>query len=323
MSPREPAERQLERVLLLVPLAAREGGASLTELAAALDVAEEQVLRDIEEVTGRAYYQTGDWDADFTISLLPERVEVWSAGEFRRPVALSPRESFALTLGLRLLADGADAERGEALRALAHRLDGELAALPAGALSACFELDVGDATGDGLLALLRAAASERVRVRLSYLKSGAAEPEARTLCPYTLAFASGHWYALGWCDESGGIRAFRLDRMLQAALDDGTYEVPADFDSDAWVDGDVLFRGGDEVEAVVRYAPRITRWIMEWAVEGEPQPDGAVLVRHRVADPRWLARHVLAHGRDAEVVEPPALRQWVAETVERMSVGAA
>lgn len=38
MSPREPADAQLERVLHILPEAVRDGGASIDELAEALDV---------------------------------------------------------------------------------------------------------------------------------------------------------------------------------------------------------------------------------------------------------------------------------------------
>ena len=56
MTPKEPAERQLERILHVLPLAARPDGASLDELAAELGVPASRLLDDLEEVTARAYY---------------------------------------------------------------------------------------------------------------------------------------------------------------------------------------------------------------------------------------------------------------------------
>ncbi|HJR52122.1 MAG TPA: protein pafC, partial [Gemmatimonadota bacterium] len=109
MSPREPAERQLERVLHLLPLAARPDGASLAALAAELGVPETRLLKDIGEVTARADYLEPPVDIDILVE--KDRITVWTTGEFRRPVRLSPREALALTLGLRLLAESAAAER--------------------------------------------------------------------------------------------------------------------------------------------------------------------------------------------------------------------
>src|SRR5690606_40411144 len=59
----------------------------------------------------------------------------------------------------------------------------------------------------------------------------------------------------------------------------------------------------DDVEVAVRYSPRIARWVEERA-PCERREDGSVVVRHRVADPRWVVRHVLQYGAEAEVLEP-------------------
>jgi proteasome accessory factor B len=75
-----------------------------------------------------------------------------------------------------------------------------------------------------------------------------------------------------------------------------------------------VFQAGEEVEAVVRYSRSIARWISE-REEVEENPDGSVVVRHRVADPRWIVRHVLSYGPEAEIVEPAEMRDLVRETV--------
>ena len=87
MTPREPAERQLERVLHAIPLATRPGGASLDELSEELGVSAKRILADLEEVTARAYYLEAP--VDIEISIETDRVTVWTTGEFRRPVRLS------------------------------------------------------------------------------------------------------------------------------------------------------------------------------------------------------------------------------------------
>src|SRR5687767_2092841 len=218
MTPREPAERQLERVLHALAVAARPDGASLAELAAELGVPAERLLRDLEEVTARAYYLEPPVDID--IGIEEGRVEVWTTGEFRRPVKLSPREALALTLGLRLLSEESDADRATALRALAARLDAGLAAVPAAALAEEFALGAGDPAGEGQLAALREAARERRPVELRYLKPADVEPEPRVLHPYALVHSGGRWYAIGHSPQAArsgdeaAIRAFRLDRIL-------------------------------------------------------------------------------------------------------------
>lgn len=334
MTPREPAERQLERVLHVLPLAAREGGASLAALAADLGVPEERLLRDLEEVTARAYYLEPPVDID--ISIEQDRVTVWTTGEFRRPVKLSPREALALTLGLRLLADGADSARADALRALAGELDDALTSVPAAALAEDFAVGGGDPSGEGQLAMLREAARERRPCRLRYLKPADVEPEPRVLHPYALVHAGGRWYALGHCPDADGVRAFRLDRILAVTPLDGSFDVPDDFDARDHIDGGGalpggVFRADDTIEVTVRYSPRIARWIEERASAGtepaesrptvEKRSDGSVEVRHFVADLGWLVRHVLYHGPEAEVIDPPALRDLMRQRIGQIITG--
>ncbi|HET7692866.1 MAG TPA: WYL domain-containing protein [Gemmatimonadota bacterium] len=336
MTPREATERQLERVLHVIPVAARPDGASLAELATDLGVSEERLLRDIGEVTARANYLEPPLDIDILIE--EGRVTVWTTGEFRRPVKLSPREALALTLGLRLLAEGAAAARAETLRALAARLDRALAHDKAAALAEDFALGAGDPSGEGHLAVLQEAARERRPCGLRYLKPADARPQTRELHPYALVHAGGRWYALGHCPESDGVRAFRLDRILSVRPLDGSFAVPDDFDPRDYIDRSGAaggkFRAEQTVDVTVRYSPRIARWIEENARGnragrhgGDESADRAVIARladgsvevvHRVADPGWLVRHVLYHGPDAEVVAPPEIRDLMRQRIEQV-----
>lgn len=320
MSPREPAERQLERILYILPLAARDGGASLSALAADLDVTPERILRDLAEITA-ADVPAGD-PIPIDVSIEGDRVGVWTTGEFGRPVRLSPRESLALALGLRLLEDEAGPERKARLRDLAGRLDEALSAMPAGAATAALEIEAGAAASGPLLALLRDATRARRPCRIRYLKPGATLPEERRLHPYVLVFASGHWYAIGADPAAAGIRAFRLDRMLDVAIEDGGFEVPDDFRAGDWIEEGGLFFAETEMVARVRYSPRVARWLRERAGPGEAErqdePDGSLVVWHRVADPGWLVRHVLVYGAEAELLEPEGMRELIAGRVAPM-----
>ncbi len=332
MSPRPSAGETLERILQILPTAAREGGAALAEIAEAHEVTVERILADLAEVTARGDHLLPPLDVDILIE--GDRVTVWTTGEFRRPVKLSPLEALALALGLRILADDGRKESGasrrEELRALAGRLDRGLAQTPTEELAARYSLDGGDPSGDGLLALLRDAAAARRPCRLVYLKPAGAFPEERLVHPYALVFGSGRWYVLGWSEEPRDVRAFRVDRIAEARVAEGRFEVPAGFDPEEYVTESTVYRANDEFEVAVRYSPKIAKWILEGhdaagaggeaAVEDEDprdgaavQPDGSVVVRHRVADPSWVLRHVLAYGPDAEVLGPPEIRALVAE----------
>ncbi len=72
------------------------------------------------------------------------------------------------------------------------------------------------------------------------------------------------------------------------------------------------------MEVVIRYSAAIAGWIREQATVDEME-DGSVVVRHLVADPQWIVRHVLQYGPDAEVLAPPEIRGQVREAAQRVT----
>jgi predicted DNA-binding transcriptional regulator YafY len=86
-----------------------------------------------------------------------------------------------------------------------------------------------------------------------------------------------------------------------------------------WDAGDISMPfAADEDERVdVRYAPGIARWITERTGK-QPERDGSVIITHRVADPRWLVRHVLQYAGDA-TVEDESYREKIRAAAERLT----
>lgn len=314
MAERDTAEHQLERILYLLPAAAREEGAGLEELAKRLQVSPKRVLRDLETVTDRVFYHPSGGADDLQILLEVDRVKVRTGNKFQRPTKLTPREMLALHLGLRMV--GAERPSDE-VTALAQRLEAELAVTAKEDFLPRFSVEDGTGGGGEIRALLFQAARERCRCRITYLKPEAEKPEERCVDPYMLVRATGHWYVLGHCAERDAVRAFRLDRVVAAEVLPEFFETIPDFDPTAYLEGGWVYRADEEMEVLIRYSPRIARWMTErgWGME---EADGSVVISHRVADPGWAVRHVLQYGPEAEVLEPPEIRGLVGEVVERM-----
>lgn len=79
-----------------------------------------------------------------------------------------------------------------------------------------------------------------------------------------------------------------------------------------------MFHGAPAERVRVRYGPAVARWVAER--EGAPlAPDGSLEREYPYADVRWLVRHVLQYGADAEVVGPPAARAAVRAALEGMA----
>lgn len=321
-----PAHDRLTRLLYILPVASREEGVALDEMARALEVDQDTIMRDLEEATARAWYQPAGAIDPFTILIEDGRVTVHAPQDFNRPVRLTQAESLALSLGLRTLAAEAEEPRRGEIMALAARLERELATpalhlRPATvredvlmmALTPAFEVVVGE---DQVRGLLSEAIEARQYCRINYLKPGEAAAD-RLVAPHSLIYA-GCWYLAAHDQGRDEARLFRLDRIAEAQLEHGQFARP-----DGLVAAEIAQRGfpyvgdDDEVEVTVRYAPRVSRWVLE-SMPAVEQADGSAIVRHRVSDPDWLIRHVLQFAGDA-VVETPELRRAVAAAAARLS----
>ena len=120
---------------------------------------------------------------------------------------------------------------------------------------------------------------------------------------------------LAFCESTNQVRSFRLDRVLGVVELDDAYEIPATFSVDEHLHDRKVLRVGQLPRMRVRYSPRVARWIAER--EGvEVEADGSLTLDHPLADVQWGVRHVLQYGPDAEVLEPPEVRE---EIVARLS----
>jgi predicted DNA-binding transcriptional regulator YafY len=126
------------------------------------------------------------------------------------------------------------------------------------------------------------------------------------------------WYAFGPDAPDARPRLFRLDRIVSAELLDEHFTVPPDFDARTYLDGGRAFAADRPAEVVVRYAPGAAPYIRERWPGAVDEGNGCCTVRHLAADPDWVVRHVLHYGADAEVLEPPEMRQRVARTAAAM-----
>lgn len=307
MGERLTAATRLARVLELLPRAARPGGAGLQELADELGIATDELLRDLQEVYTRSYYHPAGSGDGVQVLIDADQVEVWTTGDFRRPPRLRPREALALSLGLRILAGESRDLAGSDLLALAQRLEAGLATEVPAELLEAIAVNPGSGSPEEVRAALNRAVRARKRCEIDYLKPGAAKPQRRAVDPYVLLAADGRWYLIGHCHRSDEIRIFRCDRIVGVEPRPEGFAIPDGFDPQLYVQDGHVFHSDDGVSVTVRYSARIARWLEELGPV-EPQADGSVLVRYRVADPDWLVQQVLRHGPDAEVLDPPEMR---------------
>jgi predicted DNA-binding transcriptional regulator YafY len=170
------------------------------------------------------------------------------------------------------------------------------------------------------LLTLAAALGERRRVRLRYRSGWTGESE-RVVDLYGVMQREGYWYAAGHCHLRGGMRLFRLDRVLEAELLDDTFARPAGLDSPGAVLSAVASTPGDEwsVEVLLETSAEDARWQLPSIGLALEQAEGGTLLRCSTWSLDWIAR-VLA-GLDCSFIvrRPGELRDALERRAEKIA----
>ncbi len=305
----ETAAAQLRRILHLIPQLADGEPHALHEVAGKAAVPEKTVLRDLQSISER-FEVPGGFVEGLQIYIAREGVSVHS-NHLLRPMRLTRGELCALELGLTMLRRERTPEEHGSIDGAVGRLRDALVKLPSD--------DVGDAVSAALpippgrldhLRAIRTAQREHRKVRLHYRRGNEQEAAHRIICPHAIAFAHGMWYVAAHCESSGGVRFFRLDRMEQVQLLEIGFEPVEQAEVETIVREGRAFQSEEAGKLVIRYSPRIARWIADR--EGKSlAPDGSLTLEHPLSDSDWAVRHVLQYGPDADVIEPASVREAV------------
>lgn len=313
----ETAAKQLRRILQIIPEIADGHDHYLSDVAKRAGVDAEVLLSDLKSLADR-YGAPGGFVEGMQIYIGPQKVAVTS-DHFLRPMGLTIHELCALELGLAILRAERPPDETEVIERARERLRQVIARLPADEMD--FERRYAEiAPTEGLPHLdeLRKALRDHRKAKITYRRAGADTATTRVVRPYAIVPASGMWYAVAYCEESEGLRVFRMDRVESLTSLDDKYEIPATFSvNEALREGKGLQVDTPASGMKVRYSPKIARWIADR--EGvPPDADGTLTIDHPLADSDWGLRHVLQYGPDAEILEPEELRQEIARRLSEM-----
>ncbi len=164
-----------------------------------------------------------------------------------------------------------------------------------------------------LAALVEGAARRRVA---AFVYGG----EARTVEPWRLSFSRGHWYLSGWDRDREAERLFRVDRMAgPVTLGGPAGREPPPPDPIGpllgWELGDAV-----PVAAKVSVDADLAAWACHvTGTDGEPQPDGSVVLTLNVRNPDAFRSLVLSFLDRAEVLAPEEMRRDVIGWLEALA----
>ncbi|MGQ0643402.1 MAG: helix-turn-helix transcriptional regulator [Gemmatimonadaceae bacterium] len=310
----EDASDRLRRLLSVIPLFAEDEGITHEELERRTGVPAAQLLDDLQAVTERLD-TPGAFVEDLRVEFERDRVFVYSS-HFLRPMRLTVPELCALELGLALLAAATAPDERAPIDSARSKLRKAIVAMPAMPRDDPWHVP-NDAHAGPVAAALQRAAKGTHKVRITYQSSSAAQATARVIHPYALQPSHGTWFVIAHCEASAAIRFFRADRISAIEPLGETFTRPESLPILQLIRSGKPFQGQSGDTLVIRYSPRIARWIAER--EGKPlDADGSLIVTHSLADDSWAVRHVLQYGAEAEVLSPERVRQRVKETLQQL-----
>jgi len=166
---------------------------------------------------------------------------------------------------------------------------------------------------------LSAAAQAHQRVRLRY-RSAQGEDSEREFDAYGLAWRNGRWYVVGHCRLRGGVRSFRLDRILDVQPLPASFGRPEGFDALAHLRHSIATMPRTH-PVEVRFAADLAtarRFLFEAIGVFEPDGDGTLLSA-QTDHLDWFARELARLPFDFEIRRPAALRNALREHARRLA----
>jgi predicted DNA-binding transcriptional regulator YafY len=159
------------------------------------------------------------------------------------------------------------------------------------------------------------ALAERRTLKTRYYSASRDSEDTRAIDPYHLTLHNGGLYLVAHCHLRNAPRIFAVERMRTVELTARRFEVPASFDAEEYLAGAWGMLRGDLVTVRVIFARALAPYIRErlWHPSQKLRdlPDGRVEMTLTVADTLEVRRWILGYGVQAEVVEPPSLREML------------
>lgn len=168
------------------------------------------------------------------------------------------------------------------------------------------------------LAVLSTAAQARQRVHLRYRGAQAGDSE-RDFDPYGLAWRGGRWYTVGHCHLRGGVRSFRLDRIVAVRAIPASFARPDGFDALAHLDVSLATLPRAHAIEVRLETDLATARRELFGSVGVFEADGdEVRLFAQADDLDWFARELSRLPFGFAVVSPTALRHAVRTHADRL-----
>jgi len=170
------------------------------------------------------------------------------------------------------------------------------------------------------LELINTAIQNRQQIHISYFAMSRKKTSHRLVDPYKLWFFDATFYMLAYCHLRKDVRLFAVERIKTLTQTDVSFEPPSVFDIDNLLQDSFGAFIGNPLEVIIRFSATIAGYIQErtWhrSQVMEPQQDGSLIFKVKVAGLQAITSWVLGWGRHAVVLEPADLRHQIQTEVQ-------
>lgn len=313
--------KRIERLLKLIQLLEQGRSKTADDLAELAGVSRRTVFRDLELLARAGIRYTYEHD---TRRYSTERTTLLP------PVTLTHAETLALLLVARYLTGQQIIPDASAATSAGLKLE---SMLPPAIRDYCGPLLNGmeirsTGTSDSgsileTLSILQTSLASERKIRAEYDSYAEGEVIDVVLCPYRLAYIHRGWYLIAFTEGISRIQTYKVERILRVRLLADPYAVDPDFSLDdyfgnAWL----MIRDDKRYHVKVRFLKQVAGNVDEihWHKTQRTtyRKDGSLIFEADVDGIREISWWILGYGDQAQVLEPPELREMIAERVKNM-----
>lgn len=161
---------------------------------------------------------------------------------------------------------------------------------------------------------------EKDTLEMRYRTARTGEEATRRIDPYKVWYHLGALYVLGLDHRSGEIRTFSIDRIQAIESTGAAFEMPEDFDFDAYTSSGFGVVADPAVPVRIRFTADWATYIDErqWHASQSTRrmPDGRLELAMEVGATQELANWILSFGGGAEILAPASLRKEVLDSLK-------
>ena len=302
-----------ERFYLMLDLLRRQRSVSAARFMEELEVSRATFKRDLEYLRDRLHAPI-EYDRSSNGYVLVDE-----AGQYALPgFWLSSDEIHALLAAYELLSNAARGPLGEKLAPIRSRIESLLEdqGNTAGSVRERIRIcEIGNRRSDERwFTRVANAVLSGTRLWLRYEVRAREEVTEREVSPLRLTHYRDNWYLDAWCHARDGLRSFALDAMQDVQpRDDAARQIDGET-LDAYFRASYgIFSGAPVGTAVIRFSARMSRWVSRehWHHEQQGHFDEQQrwVLELPYAGSTELLMDVLHYGSDAEILDPPSLRE--------------